>query len=62
MQGSSMLSLSVDDLIKLFKVFQKNSPGGAAPAAAPAAPAAPAGDPRLDHIIQLLQGAMQPQS
>lgn len=57
-QGSSTITLTIDDLIKLFKVFQKNSPGGAAPAAAPAAPAAPGSDPKIDHIIELLHGAL----
>jgi len=62
MSGSSQLTLTVDDLIKLFKVFQRNS---GAPAAAPAAPAAapaaaPTGgsDPRVDQMWEIMQGVM----
>lgn len=46
--GSS--TITIDEMIKLFKLFKGNEGGGAA------APA-PQGDPRLDHIITLLQGA-----
>ena len=46
--GSS--TITIDEMIKLFKLF-KGQEG--APAAAPAQ----SGDPRLDHIITLLQGA-----
>ena len=61
MTGSSQLTLTVDDLIKLFKVFQKNSAGGGgemggAPAAAPA-PQAPPQDPRVDKILEMLTQA-----
>jgi len=61
MTGSSTLTLTVDDLIKLFKVFQKNSGGAPAAPAAPAAAAPSAGggtDPRLDKIVQLLEAAL----
>jgi hypothetical protein len=46
--GSS--TITIDEMIKLFKLFKGNEGGGAA------APA-PQGDPRLDHIITLLHGA-----
>ena len=62
MTGSSQLNLTVDDLIKLFKVFQRNSGGGgapAAPAAAPAAASAPqGGDPRIDRLVTILEQAL----
>ena len=61
MTGSSQLTLTVDDLIKLFKVFQKNSGGGGdmgggAPAAAPAPQASPQ-DPWVDKILEMLTQA-----
>ena len=57
---SGMMTISIDDLIKLVKVFNKTGTGegGAAPAAAPAQPQAPSGDPRIDHIIELLHAQM----
>jgi hypothetical protein len=60
MTGSSQLNLTVDDLIKLFKVFQRNSGGGGAPAPAPAAaPAAPqGGDQRIDRLVTILEQAL----
>ncbi len=57
MSGSSTLTLTVDDLIKLFKVFQKNSGPGVAEPVAPA-PQSGGQDPRLDQIINMLQGAL----
>ena len=50
MQGTSMINISINDLIKLFKVFQQ----GSAPAAAPAAAPAPASssDQKLDRFMQ----------
>ena len=58
MSGTSMINITINDLIKLFKVFQQSSqPQAAAPAAAPA-PAAAAGDPKLDEILKILKGAV----
>jgi len=50
----STMTLTIDDLIKLLKVLGKQE--GAPAAAAPAAQ--PSGDPRIDHIIQLLHAQM----
>ena len=59
--GSPPITLSIDDFIRILESVAKISGGGKgskAPAAgAPAAGAAP-GDPRIDHIIGLLHGAM----
>lgn len=55
----STMTLTIDDLIKLLKVLGKQ-PGaeGGAPAPAAAAPAQQSGDPRIDHIIELLHAQM----
>ena len=58
MSGTSMINITINDLIKLFKVFQQSSQpqAGAAPAPAPAP--APQTDQKMDQILTLLKGAL----
>lgn len=56
MSGTSMINITINDLIKLFKVFQQSAQPQAGAAPAPAA--APASDQKLDQVLELLKGAL----
>jgi hypothetical protein len=53
--GKSTITLTIDELIKLVKVFSGGAKDGTAPAAAPAAPAS---DPKVGEIHAMLQSML----